>query len=105
MKDRINSIKWFIQRGKRGWADCDTWSLDWYLSEWMPKAIRHLKDTSNAHPPTMTFRQWKYILELIARGFEADFKMKDEIIDDKRLQKRKERGLKLFIKYYDNLWE
>src|SRR6266852_1897293 len=28
----IKGLKWFWQRGRRGWADCDTWSFDNYLA-------------------------------------------------------------------------
>ena len=38
-----SEVKWFIQRGKRGYADCDVWSLDSYLNSWMPEAIHQLK--------------------------------------------------------------
>lgn len=31
----IRKIVWFFQRGKRGWADCDWWSLDDYISQVM----------------------------------------------------------------------
>jgi len=36
-------IKWFIQRGKRGWADCDTWGLDFYLADIIENSIQYLK--------------------------------------------------------------
>ena len=32
-RDFKNNIKWFIQRGKRGYSDRDLWSFDWYLAE------------------------------------------------------------------------
>lgn len=34
------------QRGRRGWADSDCWSLDWYLSSWMGDALHHLHTES-----------------------------------------------------------
>jgi hypothetical protein len=37
------AIKWFIQRGARGWADRDTWSLDYHLNTWMPDVLRRMK--------------------------------------------------------------
>ena len=27
-RDYYHRVKWFIQRGRRGWADCDVWGLD-----------------------------------------------------------------------------
>jgi hypothetical protein len=52
-RDWYKEVKWFIQRGRRGWADRDTWSLDWYLSGWMPDALRHLKNTKHGVPSAM----------------------------------------------------
>jgi len=46
-------MKWKIQRAQRGWADCDVWSLDDYLAEWLPDALLHLKNTKHGIPMTM----------------------------------------------------
>jgi predicted transcriptional regulator len=35
-------IKRFIQRGQRGWADCDTWGFDYYLGKIISEGIEHL---------------------------------------------------------------
>lgn len=73
-------VKWFLQRGKRGWADCDTWSLDWYLSGWLPDALRHLAKHTHGYPSEFYveggnsdegFAKWQAILEKMAAGFEA----------------------------------
>lgn len=48
-KDVLNPINYWIalrifwQRGRRGWSDHDLISLDMYLAEWMPDALRHLQ--------------------------------------------------------------
>lgn len=42
-EDAYYAVKWFIQRGFRGWAARDTWSLDYYLNSWMPDALRQMK--------------------------------------------------------------
>lgn len=73
-------IKWFCQRGYRGWADCDIWSLDGYLSSWMPDALRRLGEKKVGCPGDLydeankddECRKWKEVLEKIARGFEAN---------------------------------
>lgn len=39
----MKEIKWFIQRGKRGYADCDWWNLDSYMSKVMADAILTLR--------------------------------------------------------------
>jgi hypothetical protein len=84
-------VKWFIQRGRRGWADCDVWSLDDYLNSWLPDAVRKLKKDSQGVPGVLVeaedcdetgstseegmaraVERWDTILEKIALGFEAD---------------------------------
>lgn len=56
-------IKYFAQRGRRGWADCDTWSLDYYLDGWLPDALRHLKKTKHGTPMGMFPTEPEYIDE------------------------------------------
>ena len=46
----LRNIKAFYQRGKRGWADRDCWSLDCHLSEVMANSIEHLKETNHGCP-------------------------------------------------------
>ena len=94
--DIYNKIKWFIQRGKRGYADCDIWSLDWYLDSWMPDALRKLKEDKHGIPCCMfeegdhdlegeaydaaTLKaqtKWEEILDKMISGFEASKRMKD----------------------------
>lgn len=52
-RDIYYSIKYFIQRGRRGWANCDTWSLDSYLNGWLPSALRYLKAHKHGTPCSM----------------------------------------------------
>jgi hypothetical protein len=46
-------VKYKWQRAQRGWADCDVWSLDGYLIEWLPDALQRLKDTKHGIPGDM----------------------------------------------------
>ncbi len=71
-------IKWFFQRGRRGWADCDWWSMNSYISDMMPDLIRKLKDGYGC--PSEFYdkevknnecHKWHEILEEMAQGFEA----------------------------------
>lgn len=97
-------IKHFIQRGWRGYADCDAWSLDYYLNKWMPKAVRSLKGghgfpgglfeelysitydddhpydhtRPNEEEGNKTHAYWQDILEKIALGFEAAYILEDD---------------------------
>jgi hypothetical protein len=102
----------------RGYADEDWWDLGDYLASWMPKALRDMKRNVHSHPiddEVNTVKKWEAVLEKIARGFEAKRKQDELTWDKKRtehfkrnwnkLQKEFEEGMKLFIKFYDNLWD
>jgi len=40
----FNRIKWFIQRGVRGYADCDIWDFNEYLAGLIIAGCRKLKE-------------------------------------------------------------
>lgn len=44
-------VRWFIQRGRRGWADCDAWSLDCYIARILAQALPRL-GAGYAYPGT-----------------------------------------------------
>lgn len=62
-------VKWFIQRGRRGWADCDTWDLDHYLAVVMAGSLEYLSDFSLGYPPEYTWETWQKELRKVAKGF------------------------------------
>jgi len=94
--EAYNAVKWFMQRGRRGWADCDTWSLGSYLDAWLPAALRKLKD----HPgipmsmfdgvPTddETYKiaeaqaRWHAIMNKIIAGFEASGRIEEGLYEE-----------------------
>ncbi len=86
-----DEVRWFIQRGRRGWADCDTWSLDDYLDGWMPDALRYLKEHKHGVPmgmfeglPTnehgyhdneyfnVAEERWNEVMDKMVAAFEAN---------------------------------
>jgi hypothetical protein len=94
-------MKCKIQRANRGWADCDIWGLDNYLSEWLPDALRRLKETKQGVPCSMFTDEelnledsegwngpdktaserakvaWDEVLDKIVAGFEAYNRIQD----------------------------
>ena len=127
-------IKWFIQRGKRGYADCDTWDLHDYLSEVIYKSVHHLKENIHGGPNNLTEGQWIDILNEISYGFKLAKKMAEGefvLIRDNKERKKVQkfldeinskcksnercmtykeiiaynRGWELFKKYFHNLWD
>jgi hypothetical protein len=96
------AVKWFIQRGIRGWAPRDTWGLDDYLSGWLPQALRYLKEHKHGVPmqvfpegaeyiddtgnPTdeafkIATARWDEIMEKMIAGFEANNRLGDGLYE------------------------
>ena len=127
IKECVESVHCFYLRGRYGYSYKDVWSLDSYLSSWLPKALRELKKCGNSYPANsdypqvypvfkkendlpkkgMTPKKWHAILEQMARGFEEinikgtrDFPNRWLKEDRKR---RKQRDL--FSFWFWNLWD
>ena len=93
LKERPRRIKWFCERGWRGYSQCDVWNLYSYLSSWMPEALKELQDNMQGRPlgievkgikddavfennltkeeEERLFKEWKRILKRIEKGFRA----------------------------------
>ena len=124
IRDVYDSIKWFIQRGSRGYADCDVWSLDWYLTSFMPQALRDLKKQLHGTPvidtgrildsndyndiEALTIEEWSATLERLAQTFEAARKVQDldyPYNEIEAAQERVKKGLDMFNEYFFSLWD
>ena len=101
-------IKSFIHRGIYGYAKKDVWSLDFYLATIISNAIKHLKDNHYGHPSLLTNDQWVEILDIMIKGFEAKIQMDNMCYKSdewEHANRQVEKGMSLFIKYFDNLWD
>ncbi len=106
--DTYRNIKWFFQRGKRGYSDSDVWGLQHYLSDVMINSLKDLKGQLHGYPcgqsnvqsiqtddteePGMT--EWKGILDEIIWTFETIDKINGHdwyMVDDERSRKRMEK--------------
>jgi len=128
----IKEIQWFIQRGRRGWADCDIWSFDDYLCGIIPQGLRKLKNGVGC--PSEFYDKkaknnechlWDQTLEEMAQGFEAAAFLKtsgfrkmvpskerpgyyiwetdEEAMKNATVKMKK--GLQLFAKHFLSLWD
>lgn len=94
-------MKHLYQRGKRGYSDRDVWDMNHYLSKIIPPMLRQMISGGYCHPIGLTPKKWDNIREKIALGFEASEKEEQS----KDLDKQFDEGMKLFVKYYKNLWD
>ena len=110
-------VKWFIQRGSRGYSDCDAWGICDYLVNILPKMIEQMRVYQQGVPPEMfrssddrsdeswdrARKKWDKILDEMVVAFslmEKDFGAelsKEEI-------KIRNKGVKQLYKYFYNLW-
>ncbi len=103
----IDEVRYFIQRGKRGYSDRDVWSIDYYLAHWMPEALKQLERTKHGTPIGMTPKGWSTRLRIIREGFEAVKELGDTPNHERyqELKRKMDKGLKLFGEYFLNLWD
>lgn len=127
-KHLLRRAKWFIQRGSRGYSDRDVWSIDWYISSWLPNALRQLRDNNNGIPSVMlddmtkepdeaamekADTKWKEVLTRMIVGFEEYHKDKECIGEYATYNKERDQNvydmlhesLALFNEYFENLWD
>jgi len=87
-----NKIKYFIQRGVRGFSDGDVWGFDIFLSNVIVGGIKQLRKDLHGHPSDLTFKKWKKILKQIEDGFELikkyDFISLNYYIKNEKLYKK-----------------
>jgi len=127
----LKKIKWFYQRGRRGWADCDWWDMSGYLIGIILPMLKELREYQHGYPGTGdadTPEKWNVILDRMIFGFEAgkrvsnddyfletnaDILIRKPTSDEVRSWGEKsmadqqifKEGTELFIKWYWALWD
>ena len=79
IRDFPQKVERFIQRGRRGWADSDTWSMDYYLITVILPMLKYLKDNNHGFPGSLkSSKEWDDILSEMISGFEAGKRVLDD---------------------------
>jgi len=108
-KKAYREVKWFIQRGCRGYADCDVWSLDGYLLRVIPSALDQLRKECHGHPCDLSPESWDYILEKIADGLRSEEKLINFEWETERerigLERKGKDGMRLLFERFRDLWD
>lgn len=71
----FRSIKFAIQRMKKGYCDYDTWDIDAYLDQVLPGMLRQMADEGKAHPYDTTPEKWAADLKYAAHCIEKAAKL------------------------------
>lgn len=118
--DVDKEIKWFWQRGIRGYSDRDCWSLCSHISHVTLNGLKHIRDYNHSYPIGLTEDEWTIILNKMVFAFEkiklladgdayfhiqGNLPTRDMTIFRKEDKKEIEEGWRLFKKYYYSLWD
>ena len=90
-----------------GFVNAETFNLDATLSMIIYSYLCYFRDNCLVgHPGSMTFEKWKEIIDKMIEAFRLQIDLDENIdsIDSKNKQKKINYGMRLFIKYYNNLW-
>ena len=74
------SLRWKIQRFKRGYSDVDVWEFESWFLEIIPKMLNQLKEQLHGHPVDMEFEDWEKYLEKMIDHFNVASTIDD--VDD-----------------------
>lgn len=132
LKDLYLDVKYFIHRGRHGWADMDWFNLDSYLLHILPDMLEELANKGYSYSETfinadrnkvgnMTPEDWKkYLLEIAQHFRNADEEqtpVENNILDDRHEWFKKEcktyewrlrevqKGLKMLGDNFFQLWD
>src|SRR5437879_5195919 len=67
----IYYVKWWWQRARRGWADCDLLNFDEYLAKLIVGSMTRFKTNHPTYPADMSAEEWAAKLDEIIAGFQA----------------------------------
>lgn len=65
-------IKYFYQRGVRGYSDRDVWNFNDYLAKIISEGCSKMSKQCYGYPSGMSTEKWKSILTEISTGFKED---------------------------------
>lgn len=104
-----NNLRAFWQRGRRGWADRDTWNLDSYLARVISGSLGYFGSPEHLHgyPSSMTYEEWQQVIKEIAEGMDAHCALSDVYDADARqpLEASRDLAFDHLKKHFGSLWD
>lgn len=104
-------LKYGIQRAIWGFSDRDNWSIDGFLLQILPRMLKNLRRNTHGYPMGLSAKKWDKTLSEMQEGFianrkicnlEYNFRNKKR---QKELLRKSDKGLKLFAKHFNHLWD
>lgn len=115
LRNRWRALQAAWQRLTVGYAYEEVWNLNDHLAAWVLPRLRHFREHGMmGHPPELTYAQWQWIvdemihsLDIYVRDNCAD---RGELTDEEEREvcdpdSRYRRGLRLFGRYWEALWD
>lgn len=101
--DRNNGDKRY-EPDEDDFINAEFFNLDMTFSMYIYSHLCYFRDNClNGYPGSMTFEQWKDIINKMIEAFKLQI-IEDNNILSKNKQKKIKYGMRLFIKYYNYLW-
>ena len=117
IRDVYDRCKWFIQRGIRGYSDCDVWGWYSHHSKMMVGVLKYLRANAHGYPMGHSPAKWDKKLKVMQDGFQAVIDEENDFVSYKKLSRKeylklvfsRRRKLMLGLKYfrdnYYDLWD
>ena len=111
-----DEVKWFIQRGMRGYSERDIWGWYSHHAVMMVGVLQYLRKHKHGYPIGLTPGKWSKKLSVMEQGFQAAVDEDNDVTSYKRLSNKEHRklifsrrrklmlGLKCFREHYSSLW-
>ncbi len=85
IRDIYTEIKYFIQRGKRGWSDRDAWGWCTYHTKTVIAVLKYLQENRHGYPHGLTSKQWDKVLNTMIIGFQADLDRENDFTSYRKI--------------------
>jgi len=98
---------WYRQKKKRGYDDRDLWSLDTTIAKFVLPRLISFKEGVCGYPGNLTMEEWNKILDQMIysmQGLSDEWEGKCPEGDIRKHEKRINKGIALFGKYFRCLW-
>lgn len=94
------------QPDEDGFINAETFNLDATLSMIIYSYLCYFRDNCLVgSPANITFEKWKEIINKMIEAFKLQIELDDNIYSPSKNKKKKiNYGMRLFIKYYNDLW-
>lgn len=96
--------KFKAQRLQRGFDDSELWALDVSIAKFIAPRLAAFIDYQSTTPLRLGDDEWRKILLKILLAFEI-VAYRPEHLTTKEDKKAVKKGLKLFAKWYNDLWD